>query len=66
MSGMFVVHALCIIILTHVCVNAHVIVIIMHVHVGIDDARNTAKLCYRMVRDGCRLDITKCIQKQVC
>ena len=35
------------------------------VHVGIDDARNTAKLCYRMVRDGCRLDITKCIQYTV-
>ena len=39
--------------------------LIIHVYVGIDDARNTAKLCYRMVRDGCRLDITKCIQTQV-
>ena len=37
----------------------------IYVHVGIDDARNTAKLCYRMVRDGCRMDITKCIQSRV-
>ncbi|XP_064395186.1 ERI1 exoribonuclease 2-like isoform X2 [Halichondria panicea] len=34
-------------------------------HSGIDDARNTAKLCYRMVRDGCKLNITKCIDKAV-
>ena len=32
---------------------------------GIDDARNTAKLCHRMVRDGCRLNITKCIHSKV-
>ena len=32
---------------------------------GIDDARNTAKLCYRMVRDGCKLNITKSIDNKV-
>lgn len=32
---------------------------------GIDDATNTARLCHRMVRDGCRLSITKCIHKLV-
>lgn len=32
---------------------------------GIDDAKNTANLCYRMVQDGCRLTITKCIHRQV-
>lgn len=33
--------------------------------IGIDDARNTAKLCYRLVRDGCKLNITKCIHRKV-
>ena len=33
--------------------------------IGLDDARNTAKLCYRMVKDGCRLNITKSLWKKV-
>ena len=33
--------------------------------VGLDDARNTAKLCYRLVKDGCRLNITKSLWKKV-
>jgi ERI1 exoribonuclease 2 len=28
-------------------------------HCGLDDARNTAKLCYRLVKDGCKLNVTK-------
>ncbi|XP_059179622.1 ERI1 exoribonuclease 2-like isoform X2 [Physella acuta] len=28
-------------------------------HSGLDDARNTAKLAWRMIRDGCVMDITK-------
>ena len=31
--------------------------------VGIDDAKNTARLCYRMVCDGCLMTITKSIAK---
>ena len=32
---------------------------------GLDDARNTAKLCYRLVKDGCRLNITRSLWKKV-
>lgn len=32
---------------------------------GLDDARNTAKLCHRLVQDGCRLIITKSQWKEV-
>lgn len=30
--------------------------------VGLDDARNTAMLCIRLINDGCVLRITKSIQ----
>ena len=30
-------------------------------HCGLDDARNTSRLCYRMAKDGCQLCITKSI-----
>lgn len=33
--------------------------------VGLDDARNTAKLCFRLVKDGCKLTITKSLLKRV-
>lgn len=31
-------------------------------YVGLDDARNTAMLCIRLINDGCILKITKSIQ----
>ncbi|KAF7689175.1 ERI1 exoribonuclease 2 [Silurus meridionalis] len=38
-------------------------------HSGLDDARNTARLAWRMIRDGCMMKITKCVsrvQMKVC
>ncbi|KAI5623600.1 ERI1 exoribonuclease 2, partial [Silurus asotus] len=32
-------------------------------HSGLDDARNTARLAWRMIRDGCVMKITKCVSR---
>ena len=34
-------------------------------HAGLDDAKNTARICARMVSDGCLLKITKSIHEKV-
>ena len=30
-------------------------------HSGLDDARNTAKLTWKMIQDGCVMKVTKCL-----